>query len=77
MRSLQRQPGQCAQLVARVLEHVAQNGLQLARTLREHQAELGQQPTNAIDAGRAVFLEPLAQPVHAQHALLLDRLDRE
>ena len=75
--TLQRQPGERAKLVARVLEHVAQNGLQLARAFREHQAELGQEPPDAVDAGGAVFLEPLAQPVHAQHALLLDRLDRD
>ena len=74
-RSLERQPGERAELVARVFEHVAQHGLQLARSLREHRAELGQQPTDAIDAGGAVLLDAFAQPVHAQHALLLDGLD--
>jgi len=46
-----------------------QRGLQLSRALREHHPELSQQAADAVDARRAVFLEPLAQPVHAQHAL--------
>jgi hypothetical protein len=74
--ALQRQPGECAKFVAGVSEHVAEHRLQLARALCEDQPELGQQPADAVDAGRPVLLDAFAQPVHAQHALLLDRLDR-
>ena len=74
---LQRQPCQRAELVACVLQHGAQDCLQLTRSPREDQAKLGQEPADAVDAGGAVFLEPFAQPMHAQHALLLHRLDRD
>jgi len=40
--ALQCQPGERAELVACILKHVAQGGLQLAAALWEHQAELGQ-----------------------------------
>lgn len=32
--------------------------------------KLGQQATNAVDAGSSFFVEPFSQPVHAEHALL-------
>ena len=44
--------------------------------VREHQPELGQQAANAVDASRTLCFETLAQAVDAQHALLLDGLDR-
>ena len=43
--------------------------------LREHQAELGQQAANAVDACGAFGLEAFAQAVDAQDALLLNGLD--
>jgi len=46
------------------------------RLLRHHDSELGQQTSDAIDAGRAFFLETFAQPVYTQHALLGQRLGR-
>jgi hypothetical protein len=76
LRPLQRQPRQRPELVAGVFEQLRQPKLQLARTLGQHDAELGHQATDAADAFVAIFLDALAQPVHAQHALLLDRLDR-
>ena len=39
---------QRAKLVARVLEHVAQDGLQLARAFGEHQTELGEQTAEVL-----------------------------
>ncbi len=76
LRALQHQPGQGVHLVAGVFEHIGQNGLQCGRALGKDQAELGQQATQAVDASGALGLEALAQAVHAQHALLLDALDR-
>lgn len=73
--ALQRQARQRAEFVVGVLQHFAQDGLQLAGLLRERETELQQQATDAVDACSAVGLDAFAQPVHAQHALLLDALD--
>lgn len=51
-------------------EHRAQLRLQFVSALRVHESELGERPTDAVDAGGAVLLDPVAQPVHAQQALL-------
>jgi hypothetical protein len=45
-------------------------------SLRKDQAELGEQPADAVDAGRPLFLVALPQPVQRHHALLRDALDR-
>ena len=71
--ALQRHPGDCAELVARVLEHLRQGGAQLATTLREHQAELGQQPADPVYVTSSLFLVVLRAAGARQHALLLDR----
>ena len=73
LRALQRQPRERAEFVARILEHIAQDGLQLARALREHQPELGQQAADAVDAGRAVFLEPSRS--RCTHSMLCCSID--
>jgi hypothetical protein len=43
--------------------------------LWEYQAKLGQETSDAVDAGRALGLETFAQAVHAQEALLLNGFD--
>jgi hypothetical protein len=73
-RALDDQAGQRVHLVAGVLQRVAQHAAQRLRALCVGQAELGQQAADAVDAGRALSLQALAQAVHAQHALLLDGL---
>jgi hypothetical protein len=73
--TLQRHAGNAADLVAGVFQHIGQRQAQGLGPLGEHQAELGQQASDAVDAGRALGLEALAQAVHAQQALLLDGLD--
>lgn len=75
--SLQRQAGQRAEFIGCVFEHLAEHGLQLTKTLREQEPVLGEQAADAVDAGRAVLPDPLTQPVHAQHALLIDGLHRD
>ena len=40
----------------------------------QHDAEFGQQTTDAVHAGDAFLFQALAQTVHAQHALLGQRL---
>ena len=75
VRSLQGQSGEIVQLVGRVLDDIGQHFPQRLGTLREDQPERGQQPADAVDAGGALFLVALAQPVDAQQALLLDALD--
>ena len=44
--------------------------------LLNDEPELGQHAADLVDAAGAVFLEPLAHPVQAHHALLLASLDR-
>jgi hypothetical protein len=58
--------------------HCPLNGHSFERrgVLREDQTELGEQAGQAVDATGAISLQAFAQAVHAQHALLLNALDR-
>ena len=76
VRSLQRHARQAVELVAGVLQDVVQRRLQRPHAGGHGDAELQQQPADAVDARGAIGLHPLAQAVHAQQALLLDALDR-
>src|SRR5947209_10681217 len=76
LRSLDRQTGDCGQLVVGVLKHVREALAQCLRALSENQAEFGEQSSDSIDASGALLLEAFAQPVHSKLTLLLCRLDR-
>src|SRR5689334_16255382 len=59
-----------------MLEVRSRSAAQFAGALCEHKPELGQQATDTVDSGRALFDEDLAHTVQSQHRLLFDRLDR-
>ena len=73
---LQHQAGHAGDVVAGVLQHVVEMLPQDGGCLGQHDSELGQQTTDAVDAGRALFFEGFAQAMHAQHALLDQRFGR-
>jgi len=52
-----------------ILQQFAQHQAQGYGSIEHGHAELQQQAADAIDAGRAVFLEAFAQAVHAQQEL--------
>ncbi len=74
--SLQHKAGDTGDVIASVFQYVVEMLPQDGGCLGQHNSELGQQTTDAVHAGRALFLEGFAQAVHAQHALLGQRLGR-
>ena len=69
--TLQRNAGCACDVIAGIFQDIVQMGGQGSEALRQHNAELGEQSSNAVNACCAFLFEPFTQLMHAQYALLL------
>lgn len=69
--TLLRNAGCVRDVVGRIFQDIVQMGAQGSGALRQHNAQLGEQSSNAVNACCALLFEPFTQPMHTQYALLL------
>ncbi len=63
--ALQCEAGQTTEFISSIFNHVGQRLAQIEGLLCNHQSKPGQQTTNAIGAGVALFFEAFTQAVDA------------
>ena len=70
-RTLQCDAGYACAVIARIFQDIVQIGAQDSGALRQYDAKLGKQASDAVNTSSALFFKAFTQSMYTQHSLLV------